>query len=56
MSEWFKAATGDFSFNRPEEEVDIFVHADDGRRVYLSLSFDQIRWIELLIDKSVDKK
>ena len=55
MSEWFKAATGDFIFDRPEEEVDIFVHADGRERIYLSLSFDQIRWLALLIDKSGDK-
>ena len=48
MSTWYEAKEYDIDYKR--EEVDFFVNADDYGRVYLSVSFKQLKEIATKIN------
>ena len=49
MSEWYEADNHEIDIDMEDKEVSIFVKANDWGRVYLTLSFDQIRDINAKI-------
>jgi hypothetical protein len=50
MSEWYEPNGDDIDIDHEDHEVAIFVKADDNGRIYLSLSFDQIKKISALVE------
>lgn len=50
MSEWHEADEKEIDIDHADREVSIFVKADNSGRVYLSLSFDQIKRLASLIE------
>ncbi len=54
MSTWYEVEADEIDIDHAEKEVSFFVYNDDNGRVYLSLSFDQIKEIASKIDKPND--